>query len=88
MQHAHFAFVHNTITTLQQHAHFAFVFNTLTTLQQHAHFAFVASPSGNGLDCHRTWEALLLRSIPIVKVSVLYSVVRALHPDREGECVV
>ena len=35
---------------------------------QHAHFAFVASPSGNGLDCHRTWEALLLRSIPIVKV--------------------
>lgn len=28
---------------------------------------FVLSPRGNGLDCHRTWEALLVGSIPIVK---------------------
>lgn len=27
---------------------------------------FVISPRGNGLDCHRTWEALYLRTIPIV----------------------
>jgi len=27
---------------------------------------FVASPEGNGLDCHRTWEALYLGTIPIV----------------------
>lgn len=28
---------------------------------------FVLSPPGNGLDCHRTWEALYLGAIPIVK---------------------
>jgi len=32
-------------------------------------YAFVISPSGNGLDCHRTWEALCLGCIPIVKSS-------------------
>ena len=29
------------------------------------------SPHGNGLDCHRTWEALCLNCIPIVKTSPL-----------------
>jgi hypothetical protein len=29
--------------------------------------AFVLSPAGGGLDCHRTWEALILGCIPIVK---------------------
>jgi hypothetical protein len=29
-------------------------------------YMFVASPSGNGVDCHRTWEALYLGVIPIV----------------------
>ena len=33
--------------------------------------AFVLSPYGNGLDCHRTWEALALGCIPIVKSSGL-----------------
>ena len=28
---------------------------------------FVVSPEGAGMDCHRTWEALLLGCIPIVK---------------------
>ena len=32
---------------------------------------FVVSPHGNGLDCHRTWEALLLGCYPIVKRSTL-----------------
>lgn len=31
-----------------------------------AHYRFVASPPGNGQDCHRTWEALYLRVVPIV----------------------
>jgi len=31
---------------------------------------FVISPRGNGVDCHRTWEALYLRTIPIVKESI------------------
>jgi hypothetical protein len=30
-------------------------------------YLFVASPRGNGIDCHRTWEALLVGSIPIVE---------------------
>lgn len=33
-------------------------------------FAFVLSPFGNGMDCHRTWEALLCGCIPIVRSSV------------------
>jgi hypothetical protein len=36
-------------------------------------FAFVISPHGRGLDCHRTWEALILGCIPIVKTSALDS---------------
>jgi hypothetical protein len=34
-------------------------------------YSFVISPHGNGLDCHRTWEALVLGCIPIVKQSNL-----------------
>lgn len=33
-------------------------------------FAFVLSPFGNGMDCHRTWEALLCGCIPIVRSTV------------------
>ena len=36
-------------------------------------YAFVISPHGNGYDCHRTWEALCLGCIPIVKTSCLDS---------------
>lgn len=28
---------------------------------------FVISPPGNGIDCHRIWECLYLRTIPVVK---------------------
>ena len=34
-------------------------------------FAFVLSPPGNGLDCHRTWEALALGHIVLVPSSSL-----------------
>jgi hypothetical protein len=37
----------------------------------HADFAFEVSPRGNGLDCFRTWEALVLNTIPIVKTTTL-----------------
>jgi hypothetical protein len=33
-------------------------------------YAFVASPPGHGEDCLRTWEAMYLRVVPIVKRSV------------------
>lgn len=29
-------------------------------------YMFVASPPGNGIDCHRTWEAIYLGVIPVV----------------------
>jgi hypothetical protein len=31
---------------------------------------FVISPEGNGIDCHRTWEVLYLKSIPIQKKNI------------------
>lgn len=34
-------------------------------------YAFVVSPPGEGLDCHRTWEALCLGCIPILLSSPL-----------------
>lgn len=36
-----------------------------------AGYSFVASPPGNGLDCHRTWEALYLNVVPIVRRSIM-----------------
>ena len=36
-----------------------------------SHYAYVISPHGNGLDCYRTWEAIHLGCIPIVKKSSL-----------------
>jgi hypothetical protein len=39
----------------------------LFTMQQ---YKFVLSPVGNGVDTHRTWEALMAGSIPIVESSV------------------
>jgi len=34
---------------------------------------FVLSPPGNGLDCHRTWESILLGAVPVVKKDSLNS---------------
>jgi hypothetical protein len=45
--------------------------NRYDTWVNQTEFAFVASPHGNGLDCHRTWEALCLGCIVIVKTSPL-----------------
>jgi len=36
-----------------------------------AHHKFTLSPRGNGLDCHRTWEALIMGSYPIVRTTTL-----------------
>ena len=45
--------------------------NRLDTWTEQSRYAFVASPHGVGLDCHRTWEALALGSVPVVKTSPL-----------------
>jgi len=52
----------------------------VTRIQGYKHqveYAFVISPFGNGYDCHRTWEALVLGCIPIIHSS-------ALNPLYEG----
>ena len=41
--------------------------------QRNRHYPLWLSPRGNGLDCHRTWEALYLDAIPIVWHSTLDS---------------
>ncbi len=40
-----------------------------TTWKNQINYSFVLSPHGNGFDCHRTWEAIVLGCIPIVKTS-------------------
>ena len=32
--------------------------------------SYVLSPNGNGIDCHRLWETLLMGSIPVVENSI------------------
>ena len=41
--------------------------NRNMTWERQSLFAFVLCPAGGGMDCHRTWEALLLGCIPIVR---------------------
>lgn len=42
-----------------------------STWLRQAECMFVVSPEGAGMDCHRTWEAILLGCIPIVKKNAL-----------------
>ena len=42
-------------------------FNRETIWRMQTHFQFVICPQGGGLDCHRTWEAILLGCVPVVK---------------------
>lgn len=50
---------------------------------------FVLSPPGNGLDCHRTWEILYLKRIPILRnlysLKKLYSDLPVLFIERYDE---
>lgn len=55
---------HATVTALEAR------FSAPRYLEQLASHEFVLSPPGNGLDCHRTWEAMYLKTIPIVEHSV------------------
>lgn len=44
-----------------------------TGWKNQSRYAFVLSPMGNGMDCHRTWEALILGCIVVVKRSPIDS---------------
>jgi hypothetical protein len=57
-------------------------------LAAYAAHAFVVSPHGNALDCYRTWEALLMGCIPIVKrspIDYLYDGLPVAIVDDWGE---
>ena len=45
------------------------IFMDTEYLQKVAKSLFVISPPGNGIDCHRIWEALYLGTVPIVEKS-------------------
>eukprot|EP00668_Euglena_longa_P041028 GGOE01053991.1.p1 GENE.GGOE01053991.1~~GGOE01053991.1.p1 ORF type:complete len:476 (+),score=128.94 GGOE01053991.1:263-1690(+) len=38
-------------------------------LDQSRHYRFILSPQGNGISCHRTWEALYMGCLPLVSPS-------------------
>jgi len=43
-------------------------------IRELAHYKYCASPEGNGVDCHRTWECLALGVTPIVlKNPIVYA---------------
>ncbi len=48
--------------------------NYVGYLRDLARSKFVVSPLGNGLDCHRTWEAMIMGVIPIVESSTIDAV--------------
>ncbi len=45
--------------------------NNQEYLRDMAHFVFILCPEGNGVDCHRTWEALYMGCIPVVTNSLI-----------------
>ena len=49
-----------------------------TTWERQAEMMFVLSPAGAGMDCHRTWEALALGCVPIVRDGPLRRVLEGL----------
>jgi hypothetical protein len=52
--------------------------DTYDTWRSQVKYHFVVSPHGGGYDCHRTWEALMLGLIPIVKTSPMDRLFEAL----------
>jgi hypothetical protein len=58
------------------------------TWARQAECMFVVSPEGAGIDCHRSWEAITLGCIPIMKrnsISVLFKDLPALFVDDWAE---
>lgn len=49
-----------------RHGYFQPAMKAETYLRHVSRSMFVVSPAGNGLDCHRTWEAIYLGAVPIV----------------------
>lgn len=69
---AHRSAVRNTLinNNMSQHNNLNCSISTHLPWREYAtdlkNYLFLASPRGNGIQCHKTWEALLLGCIPIV----------------------
>ncbi|EJK70677.1 hypothetical protein THAOC_07944, partial [Thalassiosira oceanica] len=50
-------------------------------LRKQASYKFAISPPGNGIDCHRTWEMILVGVVPVVRRSEIDSVFGRLADD-------
>ena len=57
----------------------ASISNHETWLRQQAEYKFAFSPVGNGIDCHRTWEMILIGVIPIIRSTAIDSVFGSLR---------
>ena len=80
--YSNFHFLMNTRYAIDRKAAIVYVPKDLVFYEPHKitrieswrnmiHHKYVLSPHGNGLDCHRTWEALALGCIPIMRSSPL-----------------
>jgi hypothetical protein len=70
--------VHRERIDAHKNAHtcdYADILPVISTHNEYVHtvtsYSHILSPRGAGIDCHRTWEALYLGTVPIVKESVL-----------------
>ena len=61
LKHASVEFTHDNNQPFEQY---------IENMSKHK---FVISPPGNGIDCHRTWEALYVGCIPIVIKNYIYN---------------
>jgi hypothetical protein len=61
------ALAQNNIGFFDQRHHYASYCSNMSQ------YKFIASPRGNGIDCHRTWEALYMKCIPIVERHFMYN---------------
>jgi hypothetical protein len=50
-------------------------------LRHQAEYKFAFSPAGNGIDCHRTWEMILIGVIPILRSTAIDSVFDSLREE-------
>ena len=57
----------------------------MQAMQNYGACQFAMSPRGNGWDCHRTWELLLLGTVPIVRRGPLDALYRGLPVVTVGD---
>jgi hypothetical protein len=61
--------IHSLLSSLPNCEALSERLNSIEYMDELVKYMFVASPPGNGVDCHRTWEALYSGVVPIVEAS-------------------